>query len=120
MMLCRTYIACHRIACDRLTSHVISSHRLVCHFDLICNRAEYFLGKQAGAADKMAQLNSSLDSLVVLGSLPERVMRRITWPTNVVTVILAECQTPRLTLVAAAIPYLQVTLALHVCIVVPM
>jgi len=57
---------------------------------------EYYLGKLAGAADKMAQLNAEKGKVVVVGSRPERCIRTLQFPKQVV-VMLADCPTPRLT-----------------------
>jgi galactokinase len=57
---------------------------------------EYYLGKLAGAADKMAQLNAERGQVVVVGSRPERCIRTLHFPKAVV-VMLADCPTPRLT-----------------------
>jgi len=67
---------------------------------------EYFLGKSAGAADKMAQLSAKRGEIVVVGSFPERLISRMSFPTRAVTVLLAECPTPRLT-TADGIKWLQ-------------
>lgn len=60
---------------------------------------EYYLGKMAGAADKMAQLNARRGQVVVINSLPEKCLHRLDFPPQVV-VLLADSPTPRLTTTA--------------------
>jgi hypothetical protein len=73
---------------------------------------EYYLGKSAGAADKMAQLSSLRSQIVVVGSVPERLIARMNFPTHAITLLLAECPVPRLT-TAEGIKYLQTKYPAH-------
>lgn len=63
---------------------------------------EYYLGKRAGAADKVAQLNARRGEIVIVGSLPEKCLGRLAFPPQV-AVILAKCPVPRLTTAAGHI-----------------
>lgn len=57
---------------------------------------EYFLGKMAGCADKMAQLNAHRNKVSVIQAVPEKLLKQIVFPSQI-KVMLADCPTPRLT-----------------------
>lgn len=89
------------------SSAALTGAFIMCLFDLLglqisldqlaqSDFGEYYLGKYAGAADKMAQLYASRGKVVVVGSLPERLLSTLVFPESVV-LMSAECPTPRLT-----------------------
>ena len=59
---------------------------------------EYYLGKFAGCADKMAQLFARRQALSVIGSKPERFLSSLRFPTAALSLLVAESDMPRLTL----------------------
>ena len=63
---------------------------------------EYYLGKFAGCADKMAQLFARRGALSVIGSKPERFLSSLRFPTAVLSLLVAESDMPRLTLPQAS------------------
>ena len=60
---------------------------------------EYFLGKFAGCADKMAQLFAQSSTVTVIGSKPERFLSSLRFPAAL-SLLIAENDMPRLTLPA--------------------
>jgi len=66
-------------------------YRLHLSRDHLClvDYGEFFLGKQAGAADKTAQLHASLGSVIAVGSHPECFLKAVEFPRSlsVMTVI---------------------------------
>ena len=62
---------------------------------------EYYLEKFAGAADKMAQLYAQRHRVTVIGSLPERLISSIQFPTEHIRLIIADNDIPRLTITHA-------------------
>ena len=63
---------------------------------------EYYLGKFAGCADKMAQLFARRQALSIIGSKPERFLSSLRFPTSVLSLLVAESDMPRLTLPQAS------------------
>ena len=63
---------------------------------------EYYLGKFAGCADKMAQLFARRQALSVIGSKPERFLSSLRFPTAALSLLVAESDMPRLTLPQAS------------------
>ncbi|EGC35733.1 hypothetical protein DICPUDRAFT_47540 [Dictyostelium purpureum] len=61
--------------------------------------AEYFMGKSGGASDKTAQLFSKKGKISIIGSIPERFIKSIKFPDEIL-VIMAESSIPRLTSLA--------------------
>ena len=59
--------------------------------------AEYYLGKFAGCADKMAQLHAQRGTVTVIGSKPERLLTSLSFPPSL-ALLIAENNMPRLTL----------------------
>ena len=63
---------------------------------------EYYLGKFAGCADKMAQLYARRQALSVIGSKPEHFLSSLRFPTSALSLLVAESDMPRLTLPQAS------------------
>jgi hypothetical protein len=59
---------------------------------------EYFLGKMAGAADKMAQLYAQKGCVTVISSLPESLRRTVQFPEALLSLLVVSAPVPRLTL----------------------
>eukprot|EP01133_Synstelium_polycarpum_P013849 gene13849-16329_t len=56
---------------------------------------EYYLGKTGGASDKTAQLFAKKGQISVIGSFPERFIKTLAFPTDIV-ILMAESPIPRL------------------------
>lgn len=67
---------------------------------------EYFLGKMAGAADKMAQLYAQKHSITVISSLPESLRRTVHFPEQLLTLLVCTSPVPRLTMQCLSRPFL--------------
>ena len=63
---------------------------------------EYYLGKFAGCADKMAQLFARREALSIIGSKPERFLSSLRFPSGALSLLVAESDMPRLTLPQAS------------------
>eukprot|EP01132_Coremiostelium_polycephalum_P009325 gene9325-11432_t len=58
--------------------------------------AEYYLGKSGGASDKTTQLFSKKGKISVIGSIPERFIKELTFPNDKIVLLMAESGIPRL------------------------
>ena len=68
---------------------------------------EYFLGKLAGSADKMAQLYAHAGCVTVITSQPEVLRRVVRFPSNEISLLIATAPIPRLTMAGLSRPFMK-------------